>query len=148
MTADKGIKKQGQVKIDALFKEFPQVNKQSVFTPMMASPLLREDKKDSLLSINQIKKKRCGKTKGRLVTDVRKQHKLYAKDKIMSMTVSTDALLMTLVIDAMEEREVASTDVPGAYLHVTMEDHVILNMTGASVNVMCQVNSVNKAFVT
>ena len=148
MTADKGIKRYGQVAIDALFKEFAQLNDLSVFTPMKANKLSKEEKKDSLASINLIKEKRCGKIKGRSVADGRKQRKLYGKDEITSPTVSTDALLMTLIIDAMEEREVATADVPGAYLHATMEDHVIIRMTGASVDVMCQVNPSYRSYVT
>ena len=148
MTADKGIKRYGQAAVDALFKEFAQLNDQSVFTPMRANLLSKGEKRDSLASINLIKEKRCGKIKGRSVADGRKQRKLYGKDEITSPTVSTDALLMTLIIDAMEERKVAIADVPGAYLHATMEDHVIVRMTGKSVDVMCQVNPSYKAYVT
>ena len=148
MTADKGIKKHGQVAIDALFKEFAQLHDLEVFTPLKPTGLTGKQKKDALPSINLIKEKRCGKIKGRSVADGRKQHNMYSKDEITSPTVSTDALLMTLVIDAMEGREVATADVPGAYLQAEMDDDVILRMTGASVDVLCQVNESYKEFVT
>ena len=65
---------------------------------------------------------RCGKIKGRTVDDGQKQRFLYNKEVITLSTVSTDALLMTLVIDVVEDRFVANADVPGAYLQTLMPD--------------------------
>ena len=39
-------------------------------------------------------------------------------------TVSTDALMISLMIDAKERRDVATADVEGAYLHADMEEFV------------------------
>ena len=72
---------------------------------------------------------------------------MFSKDQITSPTVSTDALLMTLTVDAMEEQEVGTADVPGAYLQADMDDHVILKMTGRSVDALCQTNKSYKEFV-
>ena len=64
------------------------------------------------------------------------------------MTVSTYALLMTLMIDAWEQRAVGTSDVPGAYTQADMEDFMILRMVGASVEVMCKVKGEYTQFVT
>ena len=54
--------------------------------------------------------------------------------------VSTDALLMNLMIDAWEQRAVGMSDVPGSYLQAYMEAFVILIIVGTSVDVMWKVN--------
>ena len=147
MTADAGIKKHGQVAVDALIKEFAQLHDKKVFEGLHPEKLTVTEKRDSLPSINLIKEKRDGKIKGRSVADGRKQHKMFLKDEITSPTVSTDALLMTLIVDAMEEREVGTADVPGAYLQADMEDHVILKMTGRSVDALCETDESYRALV-
>ena len=116
MTADQGIKTYGEAAVSALVKEFAQLDDLNVFQCIPKQSLSKEQKKDALPLINLIKEKRCGKIKGRTVADGRKQRAYFNKEDITSPTVSTDALLMSLVIDAMENRFVATADVPGAYL--------------------------------
>jgi hypothetical protein len=53
--------------------------------------------------------------------------------------VSTDALLLPLMIDAKENRDVATADVAGAYLHAEMD--------GASAGIMCDVFKGYRQFV-
>jgi hypothetical protein len=64
---------------------------------------------------------------------------LYTKDETSSPTVSADALMLSLLIDAHEQRDVATADVAGAYLHAEMEDFTLLKMEGESVDIMCDV---------
>jgi hypothetical protein len=51
------------------------------------------------------------------------------------------------MIDAKERREVATADVEGAYLHVDMEDSILLKSVGEAVDIMCQVNPKYENFV-
>jgi hypothetical protein len=108
MTAKAGIKKQGQVAVDALFDEFSQLHDLTVFRAQDAKGLTKAQKKAALLAINVIKEKRCGKIEGRTVADGRAQRNLYTKDEIASATVATDALLLSILIDAKEHRDVAT----------------------------------------
>ena len=71
----------------------------------------------------------------------------YTKEETTSPTVSTDALMISLMIDAKERRDVATDDVEGAYLHVDMEDFVLLKLVGEAVDIMCQVNPKYENFV-
>ncbi len=48
--------------------------------------------------------------------------------------------MLTLLIDAQERRDVATTDVVGAYLMADMNDFVLVKLTGESVGIMCTVN--------
>lgn len=148
MHADKGIATYGQRAIDALLKEFAQLNDLTTFGPLNPTDLTSEQKRNTLPSINLIKEKQCGRIKGHSVADGRRQRHLYDKADITSPTVSTDALLLTMVINAMEQREVATADIPGAYLQADMPDFVILKMKGKSVDVMCQMDPTYSTFVT
>ena len=71
----------------------------------------------------------------------------YTKEETTSPTVSTDALMISLMIDAKERRDVATADVKGAYLHADMEEFVLLKLFGEAVNIMCQVNPKYEKFV-
>jgi hypothetical protein len=43
----------------------------------------------------------------------------------MSPTVSTDALMLSLMIDSLEGRDVATANITGAYLHADMDEFVL-----------------------
>jgi hypothetical protein len=67
MTAKAGIKKHGQVAIDALYQEFLQLHDLEVFEAQDVRNLTKHQKRAALRAINVIKEKRCGKIKGRTV---------------------------------------------------------------------------------
>jgi hypothetical protein len=148
MTAKAGIKKHGQVAIDALYKEFLQLHDLGVFEGQHATALTRDERRAALRAINLIKEKRCGKIKGRTVADGSQQRSLYSKEETTSPTVSTDALMLSIMIDAYEMRDVATADVTGAYLHADQDDFTLLKLEGVSVDIMCDVCEKYKEFVT
>jgi hypothetical protein len=147
MTAKAGIKKHGKVAIDALFNEFSQLHDLGVFLGQDEKLLSKAQKRGALRTISMIKEKRCGKVKGRTVADGSQQRDLYTKEETSSPTVSTDALMLTLLIDAMEGRDVATADVAGAYLHAKMKDFTLLKMEGESVDILCDVSDEYKKYV-
>jgi hypothetical protein len=147
MSAEAGIKKFGQQAIDAIFKEFAQLNDKKVFSGMDPTKLTKEEKQGALRAITVVKEKRCGKIKGRTVADGRPQRKLYSKIETTSPTVATDSLMTSLIIDAYEGRDVACADITGAYLNADMEDLVILKVSGPTVQILCDINPDLSAFV-
>jgi hypothetical protein len=136
MTAKQGVKEFGDRAVEAIIKEFTQLNEKNVFQPKHFGSLTMEDRKKALRSITLIKEKRCGRVKGRTVADGRPQRKYYAPEDVHSPTVSTEGLFLSLGIDAKEERHVATCDVEGAYLHASMEDVVIMMFEGDMVDYM------------
>ena len=83
---------------------------------------------------------RSGQIKGQTVTDRSAQRKHFTKEEAVSPTVSTDALMITLAIDAMEDHDVASADVVRAYLNADMPAFTLLKLTGKKVEILCKVN--------
>ena len=53
---------------------------------------------------------------------------------------------MTLLIDAKENRKVATADVAGAYLRAKMNDKVLFKLTGQAVDILCETNEMYKQF--
>jgi hypothetical protein len=136
MTAKAGIKKHGQVAVEAMFGKFSQLHDLTVFRAQDAKGLTKAQKKAALRAINVIKEKRCGKIKGRTVANGRAQRNLYTKDETASATAATNTLLLSILINAKEHRDVATADVSGAYLRADMKGFKLLKMEGESVDIM------------
>ena len=149
MTAKKGIEKFGEVAIAAMFKEYAILDNLDVFGTIDPDKLTLIQKQRALRAINLIKEKRCGRVRGRTCADGRSQRAYVPREEAASPTVSTEALLATLLIDAKEQRDVAVFDVPSAYLHADMPAHkfVVLKIEGDFVDIMCDVNPKYKPFV-
>jgi hypothetical protein len=62
------------------------------------------------------------------------------RDESTSPTVSIEALMISLAIDAKEKRKVATADVEGAYLHANMDKTAIMLFEGDMVDYMVQAN--------
>ena len=76
------------------------------------------------------------------------QRSLYDKSETTSPTVSSDALMLSIMIDAYEGRDVATADIAGAYLKAYMDDFVVMKFTGESVDILCTLNPGHIKFVT
>ena len=53
-----------------------------------------------------------------------------------------------MIIDARENRNVAISDVVGAYLLVMMDDYVLVKVAGIVVETLCDINSEYEQYVT
>jgi Reverse transcriptase (RNA-dependent DNA polymerase) len=140
MSAHKGIKKHGQAALDALRKEFLQFRALDVLEPLDAFTLTDEQKTESLRAISVIKEKRDGSLKGRTCADGSAQQGKFSKAETGSPTISNDALFLSVMIDAYENRDVATADVAGAYLHALMKRFISMRFVGWAVDLLCEVN--------
>jgi len=57
-----------------------------------------------------------------------------------SPTVATEAVFLTAVIDALEEREVAVFDIPGAFMQADMDELVHIRFTGQMVELLLEID--------
>ena len=155
MSAKAGIKKFGDRALAAILSEYKQLNTgampgKPVFGTIDPTTLTNEEKRRALEAVNLIKKKKCGKIKGRTCANGSKQ-KRYLKhgETISSPTVSLEAIIGTLLIDVKEGRDVAIFDVPGAYLQAEMpaEKKLLMVFRDEFVDIMCEVNPEYKKYV-
>ena len=102
-------------------KELKQLNDRLVAKPVSPESLTKEQRARALAYLMFLKEKRCGTIKGRGCADGRKQRDWMSKEDTASPTVSMAALILSCLIDAYERRDVATTDIPGAFLQTPDE---------------------------
>ena len=104
------------------------------------------EKLKALPAVNLIKEKWGGEIKGRACVDGSKQRKYLKQDEsVASPTTSLESLVVSLVIDVYEGRDVGTYDVPGAYLQARLapkdnNERVLMKLKGNFVDIMCKVN--------
>ena len=126
----KGLQIFGQAGNNAIIKELQQLHNLKVITPVDASSLSSEDKSGALQYLMFLKQKRCGAIKGRGCADGRKQRTYLSKEDTSSPTVAIESVFLSCVIDANENRDIATVDIPGAFLHADMNDVVYMRVDG------------------
>jgi hypothetical protein len=78
--------------------------------------------------------KSCGTIQDRGCADGRKQRAFITKEDATFPTVFMEKFFITAVIDALEGREVAVVDVPGAYVQAEMDLWCMFNSLGKRLN--------------
>ena len=86
--------------------------------------------------------------KGRSCFNGKVQRGLYTKEQTASPTVSQDAFFLTCIIDAVEGRSKAITDIKGAYLNTKMKDIVIMKIVGSEIDMFCRLDPELRKFIT
>ena len=103
---------------------------------MIPKEMTRQEKHEALESLMFLKKKRCGRIKGRTCADGRPQQKCIPKEDAASPTVSLEGVLLTAVVDAEEGRDIAVVDIPNAFVQTKNVDKVIMKMRGKLAELM------------
>ena len=94
------------------------------------------------LAMMLLTEKRSGKVKGRMVFDGRKTREWITKEDSASPTATLEGILLTLTIDAHENRDVMSADVPNAFIQTEMteikqgEERVMMKITGVLMDIL------------
>ena len=138
-----GIRKFGERGSESVMKELRGIDDLDTFFPVDANSLTKEQKQAALESLAFIIEKRNGDVKTRKCVNGSKQRleEGYDKNAASSPTVSNDNLLITCAIDAHEERDVATIDLPSAYLHTPYKGpEVIMVLRGRLAELMVEVN--------
>ena len=155
LSAKKGIEKYGKEAELSLIAEFQQLMEYKTFHGRDASTLSYEQRRGAANMINLIEEKtNRGHTsdnpviKARSVFNGGVQRGLYTKEETASPTVSQDSFFLTSIIDAMEERDTAITDVKGAYLNAKMKGEVLMKIVGKEVDLFCEIEPSLKQFIT
>jgi len=116
----KGLEVFSEVGKEALSQELKQVHDMNVFNPKNPCKMTCKEKKRALEYLVFLKQKTSGRVKACRCTDGCKQREYMNKEETSSPTVATESLLLTCIIDAEEEHDVATVDLPGAFIHAEM----------------------------
>ena len=104
----------GEQAVAEMLKEYKQIKDMSVLRAIDPGTLSKEQKQKALRSVNLIKQNCTGSIKGRMCANGDPHRKFVPREKARSPTLSLEALIMSLTIDAHERRKVTVFDVPGA----------------------------------
>jgi hypothetical protein len=106
----------------AVEAEARQLHWRNSFTPVHWKDIVQEKCDQILESYVFVKKKHSGEIKARKVAGGNKQRDFIGKESASLPMVLTDAVLLTLIIDATEHRDVAIIDIPNAFIQTVVED--------------------------
>lgn len=128
----KGLKQFGEKGEGAIEKELQQIHDMEGFEPKHWHELTKDERAGALKYLMYLKEKRDGRIKGRGCADGRPQRLYTSKVDTSSPTASTTGILLTCMIDSYEGKDVATVDIPGAFLQTKMPDdekdiHVVLD---------------------
>ena len=128
----KGLRVLGERGEEAIEKELKQIHDMEGFQPKHWHELSKEERTKALKYLMYLKEKRDGRIKGRGCADGRPQRLYTTKSETSSPTASLAGIMLTCMIDAFEKRDVATVDIPGAFLQTKMPEdeedvHVILD---------------------
>jgi Reverse transcriptase (RNA-dependent DNA polymerase) len=95
-----------------------------------------------------LKEKRCGRIKGQGCADRRKQQLYKTKEETSSPTVSVEALFLSCIIDAQQQRDVGMCDIPGAFMQADIDKELHILFEGKLVDLLIQVKPSFQQYVT
>jgi len=135
-----GMKKFKECGKLAAMKELKQLHDMETFVPVDGNALTAKQRRMALASLMFLKEKRSGEIKGRACVDGRPQRETIPKEEAASPTAATESVVITSVIDAHKNRDVATLDIPGACLHAKNDDkNVFMTLRGLLAELMVKI---------
>jgi hypothetical protein len=123
------------------------------FVPLSKEELNEVEKRRALESLIFLSEKKDGSLKARHCANGSSQRAYIEREEVSSPTVNTESTLLTAVIEAEEGRDVATCDIPNAFIQTEVEDvdsqgnKTILKIRGVLVGLLCQLDPVYAKFV-
>jgi hypothetical protein len=121
-TLKQGIHKFGDKGIQAATDELKQLHERKVFKPINMDDLTTTEKQRAMESLIFLVEKKDQRIKARTCANGSVQRTYIGKDEAASPTVSTEAILLTGVIEAKEDRDIMTADIPNAFVQTPTEE--------------------------
>ena len=84
------------------------------------------------------------KIKGCRCADGRKQRIYVTKDDVLSPTVAAETLLLTCLVNAMEQCDIATVDIPGVFMQCNMQgihsETTFVKLEGKTMDILKKIN--------
>ena len=100
---------------EAMRKELKQLHMHNSFIPHMKESMTKEDWKKVCKAVNLMKEKKSGEMKGQTCADGGKQCDHIGEEDLTSLASSTEAVSLTVTMEAKEERKVRTHDTPNVF---------------------------------
>ena len=81
------------------------------------------------------------------------QHAYMECNEVMSLTISTEGTLLTAVIEAQEGQDVATCNIPNAFVQTQVEEkdkdgnRTIMKIRGVCVNILCEIDPIYQDYM-
>ena len=138
----KGLKIFGEDGKKAAMKELEQLVQRNCWCPISVKELTQQEKERAVEAMMLLAQKNSGEHKGRCVYKGNETREWLTREDTASPTASLEAINATCVIDAYEERDVMTVDIPNAFIQTPMpegEEKVIMKITGLLVKYLVEI---------
>ena len=124
---------------NATIQELEQLHKRVCYKPIHPSEMTAEEKKKAQDALMFLTEKRDKTVKGRMVFNGKPTREWMSKEESASSTASNEGITLTAIVDAKEERNVMSLDIPNAFIQAEIpkgkgEEKIIMKITGKLVD--------------
>jgi hypothetical protein len=128
---------EGSLAVEA---ELRQMHDRKVILPINRDTLNAHDREMALPYLMFIKQKQSGQVKGRGCADGQRQRIYSVKGDVSPPTVATESVLLTCTIDAFEGQDIATVNIPCAFLQAEMEGIVHVRLTDVVVDALQRID--------
>ena len=141
----KGLKKFGKRAEQSATKEMKQLHDRVCFRPINPSEMTTDERKKAMESLIFLTEKRDGRLKARTVANGSVQRKWMEREDTASPTTALESVLLSATIDAKEGRDVATVDIPNAFIQTEVpqekgKERIILKIRGRLVDILEQID--------
>ena len=126
----------------AVSKELNQIHDMETYIPIDSRSLSLLERKQALNALLFLTQKRDGTIKARKCADGSKQrfNEGYVKSDGSAPTVATDSVLITSAMEAHNHCDIATIDLPGAFLHTDNDEDTIMLLRGKLAELLVQID--------
>jgi Reverse transcriptase (RNA-dependent DNA polymerase) len=142
---NKGLKKFGPRAEEVAVKEMQQMIDRDCFEPIHRSELNETEQKQAMESLIFLSVKKDKSIKARHCANGSTQRSYMEREEVSRPTVSTESTMLTAVIEAAEGRDVATCDIPNAFIQTEVEEadkdgnRIIMKICGVLVDLLKKV---------
>ena len=111
-----GLKHFGERGKQSTLKAMKQLDDCEVFYLVNVDDLTDQERRRAMERLLFLVEKRDGKVKARFVANGSSQREYMGREQSASPTVMTESIMITLVIDAKQKRDVMTCDIPNAFV--------------------------------
>ena len=130
-----------------------QLHDRTCWQPIKVDTMTPTEKTKALESLIFLVEKKDGRIKARHCANGSKQRNWINPEEAASPTVMTDSILLTAGIEAKEGRDVATWDIPNAFIQTAVEeidkdgDRIVMKIRGAMVDMLLELDPKYEEFV-
>ena len=140
----KGLKKYKDKGYVAAFGEMKQLHDRICFRPIDPSTMTPEERKKAMETLIFLTEKRDGRIKARTVANGSVQRKWMTKEESTSPTSMNESVILTAVIDAMQGRDIATVDIPNAFIQTKVpndgKERILIKIRRALVDFLVEID--------